>query len=133
MKPPVENVRVGRRGRDQLIKLRRAAGIEQWNIWCRWALCASLREAAVPPPVEGESDGGVEIPWRVFAGEYSDVYVAMLGVRWRRDVAKAPGLDPAEHFRRHLHRGLSALEAKLELHDEGRDMLPSLALGKRRN
>lgn len=130
MKPPVENVRVGRRGREQLIKLRRAAGIENWNVWCRWAICASLREAAVPPPVEGEVDGGIEISWKVFGGEHADVYAALVTWRWRKDTAKGPAMDAAEHFRRHLHRGLNFLDAKLEAH-EGRDLLPALALARK--
>lgn len=130
MKPPVENVRLGRRGRDQLIKLRRAAGIENWNVWCRWALCASLSEAAVPPPVEAEIEGGIEISWKVFGGEYADVYSALVAMRWRKDTANNPAMDIAEHFRRHLHRGLNFLEAKLEAH-EGRNMLPALVLGRK--
>jgi DNA sulfur modification protein DndE len=38
MKPPVETVRISKQGRDQLIKIRRQTGIENWNIICRWAL-----------------------------------------------------------------------------------------------
>lgn len=125
MKPPVEGIRIGRRGRDQLMKLRKAAGIENWNVWCRWALCASLREPAVPPTVEADSETGIDLSWKTFAGEHSDVYAALLLMRWRKDTAKGVPMEQAEYFRRHIHRGINFLDAKLET-CEGYELLPLL-------
>ncbi|HVT92602.1 MAG TPA: DNA sulfur modification protein DndE [Bryobacteraceae bacterium] len=130
MKPPVDSIRVGRRGREQLTKLRRATAIENYNILCRWAICASLREPSAPPPVKGDLDGGVEMSWKVFAGEHSGVYIALLAMRRADDLKRGNKWDEAEHFRRHLHRGLNFLDAKLESF-EGHELLSALALGKR--
>jgi DNA sulfur modification protein DndE len=38
----IDSVRVSKQARDQLITLRRRTGIENWNVVCRWAFCASL-------------------------------------------------------------------------------------------
>src|SRR6266568_4616036 len=69
MKPPIETLRISRQGRDQLIKLKRLTGIEHYNILCRWAFCASLREETPPHEVPHGGEGGVDMHWKVFAGE----------------------------------------------------------------
>lgn len=125
MKPPVETIRVSRRGRDQLIKIRRATGIENWNVICRWAFCASLREPSVPPQVDKEGDNPVELTWRIFAGESSDVLIAAHLMRHSADRKHGDKTEAAENFRRHLYRGLNFLDARLEL-VEGEDLLASL-------
>lgn len=84
----------------------------------------------MPPPVEGEVEGGIELPWKIFAGEQTEVYAALVAMRWRDDMAKAPGMELGEYFRRHLHRGLNFLDAKLEVH-EGQDLLPALVLARK--
>lgn len=125
MKPPVENVRVSRRGRDQLIKIRRVTGIENWNVICRWAFCASLREPSVPPVVDKEGEAAVELSWRTFAGEHSDVFAAAHLLRFRADKKSGDKTDISESFRRHLYRGLNFLDARLEVVD-GHDLIASL-------
>jgi DNA sulfur modification protein DndE len=109
MKPPVETIRITKQGRDQLMKVRRQTGIENWNILCRWALCLSLRESTPPPAIRQKLDGGVEMTWKVFAGEEVDTYSALIHLRATQD-----GLDPNEDglsncLKSHLHRGLSYL------------------------
>jgi len=117
MKPPVENVRVSRRGRDQLMKIRRGTGIENWNTICRWALCASLREPSIPPIVDKEGDNPVELSWKTFAGEHSDALIAALALRFSLDSKKNDKIEESEYFRRHLYRGLNFLDARLEVSD----------------
>jgi len=125
MKPPVDHVRVSKRGRDQLAKIRRVTGIENWNIICRWAFCASLRESAVPPSAGQEGDTAVELSWRTFAGEHSDVYIAAHLFRYEADRKHGEKSDLAENFRRHLYRGLNYLDARLETVD-GHELIGSL-------
>jgi DNA sulfur modification protein DndE len=128
MKPPVETVRVSRRGRDQLVKIRRVTGIENWNVICRWAICASMREPSVPPVVDKEGDNAVELTWRTFAGDYSEVLVAAHLMRFESDKKHGDKSEVSENFRRHLYRGLNFLDARLEIVD-GRDLITSL-IGK---
>ena len=114
MKPPVDTVRISQQGRDQLIKLKRQTGIENWNILCRWALAASLREKSIPPQIPPQADGGVEIAWKVFAGDWSDALTAAIRVRANRDLEKTTPDAMASYFRSHLTRGLSYLASERE-------------------
>ncbi len=111
MKPPVENIRVSQRGKDQLAKLVRHTGIKHRNVLCRWALCSSLAEPGVPAPADIPADSNLEISWRVFGGAYADLYAGLIRYRCRID-----GIDPTEEnlamqFRLHLHRGIGYLAA----------------------
>lgn len=112
MKPPVETVRVSRQGRDQLIKLKRMTGIENWNSLSRLALVASLSEKTVPPQLEHiEFEGGVEMSWKVFAGDYADILAMCLYLRGVQDGLSATTEDAALTLKSHLHRGLGYLVA----------------------
>jgi DNA sulfur modification protein DndE len=115
MKPPVESVRVSPQGRDQLIKLKRQTGVENWNVLCRWALCCSLRERAVPPRPASATEGGVEMSWKVFAGESSNQLAAVILKRALADgFADSPD-GAALCLRAHLHRGLGYLASEKEI------------------
>lgn len=109
MKPPVENVRVSKKGRDTLVKLKRTTGIENWNVLCRWALCASLREAKCPPLGKEATDGGIEMSWKVFAGDQSDLLSALIWHRAIKDGLNASPENAAECLRAHISRGLEYL------------------------
>lgn len=114
MTPPIETVRISKQGRDQLIKVRRVTGIEQWNIICRWALCLSLREDTPPLPAKGRLEGGVEIQWKTFAGEYGDLFTALILNRLGRDGYADHEDGPSQSLRAHLHRGLGYLASGSE-------------------
>lgn len=111
MKPPIETIRISKQGRDQLLKLKRNTKIDNWNILCRWALCVSLKEKSPPPLSAPKSDGGIEMSWKVFAGEYSDILSALCWVRLHSDGIGQHGDAAAQYVRAHLHRGLSYLAA----------------------
>ena len=113
MKPPVETVRVSAQGRDQLLKLKRQTGIENWNVLCRWALCASLRERSSPPQFAAVTEGGVEMTWKVFAGESADILASVIQVRAAADgYADLPD-GTAQCLRAHLHRGLGYVASEV--------------------
>lgn len=109
MKPPIETVRISKQGKDQLLKIRRQTGIEHWNVLCRWAFCASLREAKAPTTYVEKLDGGVELTWKVFAGEQSEIYAGAIYLRAKQDGFAETSEGFAACFRAHLHRGLGYL------------------------
>lgn len=114
MKPPSDIIRLGKQSRDQLIKLKRHTGIESWNIICRWAFCASLRETSLPPLDKTSAKDGVEISWSVFAGDASDYYAGLLLI-WRRNYAtNCKDVDDAALLHAHIRRGLGYLAAGTE-------------------
>ena len=110
MKPPADPVRISTLGREQLMKLKRQTGIPNWNILCRWALCCSLREKAPPPRAIAGAEG-VEMTWKVFAGEHADAYSALVYKRAAQDgFTGSDGVTQC--LRAHLHRGLGYLASE---------------------
>lgn len=114
MKPPVETIRISRQGRDQLGKLRRQTGIEHWNVLCRWSFCVSMREKTPPPSITQKFDGGVEMTWKVFAGDQSDTFSALTVMRAHKDGFPMNTEGIASCLRAHLHRGLAYLSSGKE-------------------
>ncbi|MGK7927356.1 MAG: DNA sulfur modification protein DndE [Spirulina sp.] len=129
MDSPIERFRLSQTAKDQLSKLKRYTKIDQWNILCRWAFCLSLAEPSKPSPVPIPADSNVELTWRVFGGELSDILIIALKQRCYQD-----GLEPnktilVEQFRLHLHRGIGYLAGNPALKTiEDLIALPLLAL-----
>ena len=122
----IEYIRLSQKAKTQLIKLKRVTGIKHWNELCRWGFCVSLVEKNAPPVVKISTDSNVEMSWKVFAGRYDGLYIALLKERCLQD---GLGTDPevlAQQFRLHLHRGISYLASDKKLHKIG-DLI-SLAL-----
>lgn len=114
MKPPVETIRISKQGRDQLSKLRRQTGIEHWNVLCRWSFCVSMRENTCPPSITQKLDGGVEMTWKVFAGDQSETFSALTLLRARKDGFPLNPEGISSCLRAHLHRGLAYLASGKE-------------------
>lgn len=115
MESPVDRIRLSQTAKDQLIKLKRYTKIDQWNILCRWAFCRSLAEQSIPSPVPIPADSNVELTWRVFGGEMSDILVIALKQRCYSDKLGTDGETLAHQFRLHLHRGIGYLAGDLNL------------------
>ncbi len=123
MKAPVETVRVSQQGRDQLIKLKRLTGIDHWNSLSRIALCASLAEKSIPPQLDNLAyEGGVEMSWKVFSGEWSEILAYSLHARARTDGLESTPEGLSSTLRNHLHRGLGYLVADRD-HNSVADIL----------
>ncbi len=105
----IEHVKVSQQAREQLIRLKRHTGIEHWNVLCRWALCVSLAEPTVPPPVKVAADSNVEMSWKVFGGRHAEIYTALVRRRCFRDGLGSDDETVAAQFRLHLHRGIGYL------------------------
>jgi DNA sulfur modification protein DndE len=111
MKPPVEIVRVSTKGKDILTKMKRRLGIERWNEICRVALCRSLANPTKPSKARSGWDTSIEIEWRTFAGENSDVFSALIRTRALQDgidIKKKEMLS--DYFRSHMERGIGSLQ-----------------------
>ena len=109
METPIERIRLSQTAKDQLIKLKRLTKIDQWNILCRWALCRSLAEPTPPSPIPIPQDSNVEMTWRVFGGEISDMLLLALKQRCYNDGLTTDKETLATQLRLHLHRGISYL------------------------
>ena len=109
MKPPVETVRISQRGKEILVNVKRRTGVDQWNILCRWALSASLAVETPPKLNRASEESNIEIAWKVFGGQMSELFTVLLKARRNLD-ARDSKLTDAEYFRAHLERGIGYLQ-----------------------
>ncbi len=109
MESPIDRIRLSQTAKDQLLKLKRHTKIDQWNILCRWGFCRSLAEPSKPSPVPIPSDSNLEMNWRIFAGEMSDILLLALKQRCYNDGLEINKETLATQFRLHLHRGIGYL------------------------
>ncbi len=112
---PLEHIHLSQQAKDQLTKIKRGTGIQNWNTLCRWAFCLSLSEPGVPAPTKIPADSSVDMTWKVFGGSFSDIYLALLKERCRRDQLETNDDVLAAQFRLHLHRGIGYLAADKNL------------------
>ncbi|MGN4976650.1 DNA sulfur modification protein DndE [Aeromonas sp. 95A] len=105
----IDNIRLSEKAKQQLIVIKRKTGIENWNVLCRWALCLSLAEKSVPPFEDIQTDSSVEMTWKVFSGELSEMIMSLLIVRMKYDNIEINKINIDTFFKLHLHRGISYL------------------------
>lgn len=103
----IDSIKLSEKQKQQLVRLKSKTGIENWNVLCRWALCMSLAEDSIPPVEEIPSDSNVEMSWKVFAGEYTDVYLAVLREAYHKQSAHLAGVHFGDFVKLHLNRGIS--------------------------
>ncbi|QYF91075.1 DNA sulfur modification protein DndE [Arthrobacter sp. PAMC25284] len=101
-------VRISQSGRDQLIRLKRHTGIQNWNVLCRWAFCLSLKDSNPPSLSPIVTDSNIEMTWKTFGGSHEEIYKGLIQVRAVQDGFES--YDAA--LVAHVHRGLSILLAK---------------------
>ena len=105
----LDTVRVSKRARDQLTTLKRRTGIQNWNIICRWAFCVSIAEKTPPRKDDDLGETPIEMTWHTFAGEYHELYLALLKNRCVEDEIGTDKAALNAQLRRHLHRGIGYL------------------------
>lgn len=103
----IDTVKLSEKQKQQLIRLKSKTGIENWNVLCRWALCMSLAEESVPPVEDIPSDSNVEMTWKVFTGEYADVYLAILRHAYEKQKTQLDDVLFPDFLKLHLNRGIS--------------------------
>lgn len=105
----IKQIRLSNQSKDKLARLKGKTGIKNWNVLCRWAFCYSLSENTVPTDVEIVLDSNLEMSWYTFAGEFSDLYDALL-IEWCIEKGIEPTTENLQkYFKLHLERGISYL------------------------
>ena len=114
MKPPIETIRLSTKSKDHLTQVKRKTGIDNWNILCRWSLCLSLRETTNIDTISivDEKGGGVEMVWKVFAGDNSDVLSAVIMHAYE---ASNCSVDISRFVVQHLSQGIKLLSEVVEV------------------
>ncbi len=112
----IEHVRLSEKAKQQLLTLKRRTGIDNWNVLCRWAFCLSLAEKAVPPHEDIITDSSIEMTWKTFSGDQSEIYLAILKQRIHDDYNEHhENIDINYLFKIHLHRCISYLINKVNI------------------
>ena len=105
----IKQIRLSNAAKDKLSRLKGKTGIQNWNVLCRWAFCFSLREGTVPTDIEINSDSNVEMSWLTFAGEYHELYEALIK-EWCIQNNLGVDIDTlSKYFKLHLERGIGYL------------------------
>lgn len=105
----VKQIRLSASSKEKLSRLKGKTGIKNWNVLCRWALCFSLHEGTVPTNIPIVADSNVEMSWYTFAGEYSEIYEALI-TEWCIEKEIEPTEENlAKYFKLHLERGIAYL------------------------
>lgn len=115
METPLDRIKLSQSAKDKLSKLKRYTKIDQWNVLCRWAFCISLAEKTMPSPVPIPTDSNLELAWRTFGGEISDILLIALKQRCHNDGLGCDKETLAHQFRLHLHRGIGYLAGEPNL------------------
>jgi len=113
----IDNIKLSNSSKEQLIKMKKITGVENWNILCRWAFCLSLSEKEDPKLLKIPADSNVEMTWKTFAGEYSEFYYGLLmqrAINTRIEITKE---NMIKLLRIHISRGLSYLIARRDISD----------------
>jgi len=108
----IDTIRLSEKQKQQLTKLKGKTGIENWNVLCRWALCMSLAEETAPPVEDIPSDSNVEMNWKVFAGEYADIYLAILRQSYKKQTTHLKDVQFGDFLKLHLNRGIGFFLSK---------------------
>ena len=105
----VKQIRLSTASKEKLSRLKGKTGIKNWNVLCRWAFCFSLHEGTVPTDIPIVADSNVEMSWYTFAGEYSEIYEALM-TEWCIEKEIEPTEDNlSKYFKLHLERGIAYL------------------------
>ena len=105
----IKQIKLSNAAKDKLSRLKGKTGIQNWNVLCRWAFCFSLKEGTIPTDIEINSDSNVEMSWLTFAGEYHEIYEALIK-EWCIENDLGTDNDTiAKYFKLHLERGIGYL------------------------
>lgn len=105
----IKQIKLSNAAKDKLSRLKGKTGIQNWNVLCRWAFCFSLKEGTIPTDIEINSDSNVEMSWLTFAGEYHELYEALIK-EWCIENNLGTDNDTiAKYFKLHLERGIGYL------------------------
>lgn len=105
----VKQIRLSQQAKEHLSRLKGKTGIKNWNVLCRWALCYSLNENTMPTDLPHNADSNLEMSWYTFAGEYSELYDALIKAWCKEKALPTDSATLEKYFYLHLERGIAHL------------------------
>lgn len=105
----IEHIHLSSQSKDKLVRLKRLTGIKNWNVLCRWAFCVSIADPTPIKNTDVSSDAAIEMTWKVFGGNYSEIYFALLKERCKKDCIDINQDNLIHQLKLHLIRGINSL------------------------
>lgn len=105
----IKQIKLSNQSKERLGRLKGKTGIKNWNVLCRWAFCYSLGEYTMPTDIPIVADSNVEMSWFTFAGEYSELYEALMKAWCIKMELPTDTETLSKYFRLHLERGIAHL------------------------
>lgn len=105
----IKQIKLSNEDKEKLSRLKGKTGIQNWNVLCRWALCYSLSEKSLPTDIPLLQDSNVEMSWQTFAGEYSELYYALVKAWCIRMDLPTDEETVDKYFKLNLDRGIKHL------------------------
>ena len=102
----LDRVRLTISERSLLSKLKSRTGIDNWNIFARWAFCYSIGKASEINLNEEDGEYGVEMRWVVFSGKNYKIYQDLLIQECNRLRLKPTKTNLNKVLRAHLRNGI---------------------------
>ena len=103
----LKQFKISQQEKEKLIRVKSRTGIQNWNVLCRWAFCWSIAQPSITGGIDPLSDSNVEMTWQTFAGEYDEIYEAVLRQRCLADGLGETNEVLVKYFRLHLNRGIN--------------------------
>ncbi|MSS58442.1 DNA sulfur modification protein DndE [Erysipelotrichaceae bacterium Oil+RF-744-GAM-WT-6] len=105
----IKQIKLSNEEKEKISRLKGKTGIQNWNILCRWALCYSLSEKSIPTDIPITLDSNVEMSWQTFAGEYDELYYALVKA-WCIQMGLSTDDETVDkYFKLNLDRGIKHL------------------------
>lgn len=95
--------------RTLLSRLKNPTGIDNWNIFARWAFCYSIGKGSEINLNEQDGEYGVEMSWVVFSGKNFKLYQDLLTQECERLELKLTKSNLNKVLRAHLRNGIKQI------------------------
>ena len=115
----VERIRLTNQEKGLLTRMKGSTGLDNWNIFARWAFCYSLSmEDKISVRQDEESSFGIEMTWMVFAGKNFKIYQDLL-VQECLDLDLKPNKSNLNKvMRAHLSNGIKKMYSQVSSLDD---------------
>jgi len=106
--------------KQKLITIKKKTKIDNWNVICRWALCASLSESSLPPNETLTSDSNIEMSWKVFTSGLDEIYSSLIVMRAMQQCVDVSDKEKLTRYvRLHIKRGISYINSNKKISESG--------------
>ena len=110
----IDRVRLTHSEKNLLTRMKANTGIDNWNVFSRWALCVSLSQSTKIDFSSNDSNYAIEMSWMVFAGKDYKIYQDLLIADCVTNDLKPNKQNLNRVLRARLNNGIKILHAEVK-------------------